>query len=116
MPESEDIYSARITRIDGDSASSVRDNRHQLPVGRHTLTVSEAIDANRLSTAQLTQMRKMKKFAHADAYKQLVVEVKPGVSHRIGARLHRDRLDTLSIKNNAYWEPVVWEEVAQSCP
>ena len=34
----------------------------------------------------------------------------------IGARLLRDRLDTQSLRENAYWEPVVWEEVPEICP
>ena len=55
---------------------------------------------------------------HASAgevYKVLVVDVKPDHSYRIGARLLRDRLDAASIRDNAYWEPVVWSSVAERC-
>ena len=38
------------------------------------------------------------------------------MSYAIGARLLRDRLDAQSIRDNAYWEPVVWEERAEPCP
>ena len=91
-------------------------NRHRLPVGRHVLVVREFIDRRRLNSAQLLQIDKMKRFAMAKAYKPLVVDVKPNTSYRIGARLLRDRLDTQSLRENAYWEPVVWEEVPETCP
>lgn len=48
--------------------------------------------------------------------KALVLDVQPGTSYRIGARLIRAKLDTQSIRDNAYWEPVVWDEVAEPCP
>lgn len=116
VPESASIFSANITQIDGKSTSFMRSNRQQVPVGSRTLTVSELIDQNRFTQAQLVQLRKMKKYAYARAYKPLVVEVKPNTNYRIGARLLTDKLDTESIKANAYWEPVIWEEVAENCP
>ena len=116
VPESASIFSANITQIDGKSTSFMRSNRQQVPAGSRTLTVSELIDQNRFTQAQLVQLRKMKKYAHARVYKPLVVEVKPNTNYRIGARLLTDKLDTESIKANAYWEPVIWEEVAEKCP
>ncbi len=116
VPESDNVFSANITQIDGRSTSFMKSNRQQVSAGSHTLTISEAIDQKRLTQAQLTQIRKMKKFAYARAYKPLVVDVKSGMSYHIGARLHPDKLDTQSIQDNAYWEPVVWQEVAQACP
>ena len=69
-----------------------------------------------MTNAQLAQVRKMKKFAHTKAYKTLVVDVKPDVTYRIGSRLHTDKLDSQSIKSNAYWDPIVWQEVSERCP
>jgi hypothetical protein len=79
------------------------------------LVVREFIDPNYLNSAQLNQIAKMKKFAFARAYKSFVIDVKPNMSYRIGARLIKDKLDTKSIRDNAYWEPVVWETVPEAC-
>ena len=116
VPHSEGIFDAEITQIDGISTPIVPSNQFRLAAGPHVLTVAEHIDQNRLNSSQLQQIAKMKKFAYARAYKKLVVEVKPGISYRIGARLLRDKLDTRSIQRNEYWEPLVWQEVPQRCP
>jgi len=116
VPKTRNIFRADITTIDGRSTPLQSVNRHRLAAGRHVLVVQELIDTNRLNPAQLVQINKMKRFALAKAYKPLVVDIKPNTSYRIGARLLRDKLDTQSLRDNAYWEPVVWEEVAEPCP
>lgn len=116
VPRSQGVFQAEITQIDGRSTPLQRTLRHRLHAGKHVLVVREFIDPARLNSAQLLQIAKMKKFAMARAYKSLVVDVEPGVSYRIGARLFKDRLDTQSIRDNAYWEPVVWAEVPEACP
>jgi len=116
IPKSRDIFPAEITTIDGRSTPLQPVNRHRLAAGTHVLVVREFIDTQRLNSAQLLQINKMKRFAMARAYKPLVVDIKPNTSYRIGARLLRDKLDTQSLRDNAYWEPVVWEEVSERCP
>lgn len=116
VPRSDDIFNADITQIDGRSTPLQTPNRHRVDTGKRVLVVRELIDSTRLNSAQLLQIAKMKKFAFARAYKSIVVDVQPNTSYRIGARLLRDKLDTQSIRDNAYWEPVVWEEVAETCP
>jgi hypothetical protein len=115
LPRSRGIYRAEITRIDGRSTPLQPLNRHRVDAGRHVLTVRELIDRSWLSRAQIVQIARMQRLRHADAYKTLVLDAKPGVSYRIGARLLRDRLDAQSIGENAYWEPVVWAEVPERC-
>lgn len=116
VPRTQQIFRAEITQIDGRSTPLPRTFRHQVGAGKHVLVVREFIDPNRLNSAQLQQIQKMKRFAFARAYKSIVVDVEPGMSYRVGARLLKDRLDTQSIRDNAYWEPVVWEQVAEACP
>lgn len=116
-PRSKGIFQAEITQIDGNSTPLLQPaNRHRVETGKHVLVVREFIDPTHLSSAQLQQIAKMKKFAMARAYKSLVVDVEPGISYRIGARLLKDKLDTQSIRDNAYWEPVVWEKIPEACP
>ena len=50
------------------------------------------------------------------AYKKVELDVQPGVSYAIWAKLLRDRLDADSIRDNAYWEPVVWDMRPERCP
>ncbi len=116
-PRSKGIFQAEITQIDGNSTPLQQPtNRHRVKAGKHVLVVREFIDPARLSSAQLQQISKMKKFALARAYKSLVIDVEPGMSYRVGARLLKDKLDTQSIRDNAYWEPLVWEKVPEACP
>ncbi|MEO8365523.1 MAG: PDZ domain-containing protein [Pseudoxanthomonas sp.] len=116
VPRTQHIFRADITQIDGRSTPIQPTFRHRASAGKHVLVVREFIDSNYLNSAQLNQIAKMKRFAFARAYKSFVLDVKPGMSYRIGARLIKDKLDTQSIRDNAYWEPVVWEEVVEACP
>lgn len=116
VPRRQGIFHADITQIDGRSTPIQPTYRHRVAAGKHVLVVREFIDPKRLNSAQLLQIAKMKRFAFARAYKSLVVDVEPGMSYRIGARLIKDKLDTQSIRDNAYWEPVVWEKVPEACP
>ena len=115
VPRTQHIFHADITQIDGRSTPIEPSYRHRVSTGTHVLVVREFIDSNYLSSAQLNQIAKMKKFAFARAYKSFVIDVKPNMSYRIGARLIKDKLDTQSIRDNAYWEPVVWEVVPEAC-
>ncbi|WP_146909045.1 hypothetical protein [Arenimonas daejeonensis] len=112
-PESEGIYPAFITQIDGKSTGVGR--RERVSAGTHTLTISEQIPPQDLSKTEIVEIKQMKRREDARAYKKLEVNVEPGTTLRIGVRLLRDRLDIDSIKANEYWEPVVWETVPTSC-
>lgn len=112
---SEDIHQAEITQINGRSTPLWTVNRHQLDAGRHVLVVAERIKPHRLSNVQNHQISLMKRREQARAYKALVVDIEPDTVYSIGARLHRDRLDNASIRDNAYWEPVIWQERAARC-
>ncbi|MGH8060442.1 MAG: PDZ domain-containing protein [Pseudoxanthomonas sp.] len=115
VPRSEDIFNVEITQIEGRSTPLIPANRHRVESGKRVLVVRELIAYTHLNSAQLAQIKKMKKFAFARAYKSFVLDVKPNMSYRIGARLIKDKLDTQSIRDNAYWEPVVWEVVPEAC-
>ena len=113
VPESQGIYQAFITQIDGKS--TVSGNRQRVTAGTHTLTISEQIPAQYLGASEIVEIMRMKKREDAKAYKKFEITVEPNTTARIGIRLLRDKLDTPSIEANAYWEPVVWETVPTSC-
>lgn len=114
-PASHSVYRAEITRIDGRSTPLTPVNRHRLAPGRHVLTVRELVDRTWLGRSPILLIHRMQRREGADAYKPLVIDVRPGITYRIGARLLRDRLDPDSIRANAYWEPVVWAEIPGDC-
>lgn len=116
-PRSDDIYHAAITTIDGRSTPVAhRPNRYRLAPGRHVLTVAEAIvDRHRFSNAQRMRLSLARTRGTSEDYKTLVLDVEPGFSYRIGARLLPDKLDAASIRAHGYWEPVVYEKVAVAC-
>lgn len=114
-PRSHSVYRAEITRIDGRSTPLTPVNRHRLSPGRHVLTVRELVDRAWIGRSQDMLIQRMQRRERANAYKPLVLDVRPGTTYRIGARLLRDRLDPDSIRANAYWEPVVWAEEAAAC-
>lgn len=115
-PNSEQVFEAVITRIDGRSTPLIhRPNRYRLDSGRHVLSVHESIKRSRLNPTQRRYIHLMQMRELDGAYKPLVIDVKPGTAYRIGARLIKDRLDRDSIYANEYWEPVVYEERKTSC-
>lgn len=115
QPRSHSIYAADITLIDGRSTPLAAVNRHRVAPGRHVLTVRELIDRTWLDRTQARTIERMQRRENARAYKALVVDVRPGVTYKVGARLLRDRLDAASIRDNAYWEPVVWAVEPGDC-
>ena len=115
QPRSHAIYAADITRVDGRSTPLGHVNRHRVAPGRHVLTVRELVDRTWLNSAQVRTIELMQRRERARSYKSLVVDVQPGTTYKIGARLLRDRLDSESIRANAYWEPVVWAVDPDGC-
>ena len=113
VPTSLSIFPAAITQIDG-RAPRLERYQYRLDAGKHIVVVGEKIDRARLNSAQAAQIRKMQGTS-AEFLKALILDVQPGTSYRIGVRLIRDKLNTQGIRDNAYWEPVVWDEVAESC-
>lgn len=112
---SEFIFHGRITMIDGVSTALFPTNRHRLSVGRHVLVVSENIDEIRFSDTQKRHRSLMQRYKRKGAYKALVVDIETDTRYSIGARLLRDRMDNESIRNNEYWEPVVWGSRPEPC-
>lgn len=108
QPRSHAIYAADITRIDGRSTPLSPVNRHRVEPGLHVVIVRELVNRAWLNRAQIRTIELMQRRERARAYKPLVVDVAPGATYKIGARLLRDKLDPDSIRDNAYWEPVVW--------
>lgn len=109
------IFDAEITQINGESTPLEPNNRYRVPAGRQVLVVRESIDRHRLDPVQRERISRMQGREGGRAYKTLVIDVEPGLRYTIGAELLPDRLDTQSIRANAWWQPVAWESRPEAC-
>src|SRR5690606_9470804 len=83
--------------------------------GRNVLVVQEFIDRHRIPTADVRRIQRMQARESARAYKVLVVDVEPGTRYSIGAELIEEGLTPEAIRENAFWQPVVWESRPEAC-
>ena len=51
----------------------------------------------------------------ARRYKVLILDVEPNTRYEIGARLLSGPPSLEAIRDNSYWEPVVWRQTAEAC-
>ncbi|WP_237055091.1 PDZ domain-containing protein [Marilutibacter chinensis] len=111
---SDRLYPVEIIDIDG-GGRPIDANRHRLPAGLHVVIVSERIEDIRFDPVQRTQRSRMLSRLGARAGKALVIEVRPDTRYRLGARFLDRDLGSRTISENAYWEPLVWQEVEDPC-
>lgn len=108
-PRSQHLYRAVLIGIDGELPGPSSAESFRLEPGPHRLTIGEAIDHKQFDAIALRQRDGRQR----DRYKELGIMVQPGVTYRIAARLVPDKRN--SIRDGAYWEPVVWKESAEPC-
>jgi hypothetical protein len=108
-PRSQHLYRAVLIAIDGELPGPTSAESFRLEPGPHRLTLGEAIDHKQFDTIALRQRDGRQR----DRYKELGIMVQPGVTYRVAARLVPEKRN--SIRDGAYWEPVVWKESAEPC-
>ncbi len=108
-PRGRHLYPAILIAVDGNLPGPTEATSFRMEPGRHVLTVAENIDAAQFSS--LPQFERGR--AGRERYKTLEVDVQPGITYRLAAQFNIDQ--RASIKDNAYWTPVVWSEIAESC-
>lgn len=108
-PRKQKIYPATLIEIDGRSAIPLDSRVFRVTPGTHVLTVGERIDPREFNSTDQRQRTRLTR----DWYKTLTVEVEPGMTYRLGARLVMDQRH--EIRSGAYWEPVIYAEKAESC-
>lgn len=108
-PRARQIYPAVVIAIDGRAPAPTSGPAYRVPAGRHLLTVAERIDP-----AQFGELQRFQRDRRSDGgYKELELDVRPGVTYRLGARFILDRRS--HIRDNSYWEPVVYAEADEPC-
>ncbi len=108
FPRSERIYPVIVIDVDGRGMGF--GPSYRLSHGRHVVTVAELIDTREFSGIDL---RRKNHGLPRDHYKQIEIDVQPGVTYRLAARFHRERRH--EIFDKTYWDPIVWSEVAEPC-
>ena len=108
-PRGKQIYRAVLIAVDGALPGPPSSDVYRLDPGRRRLTVAEAIDPEQFNSVQRTQRDRQGR----ERYKDLILDVQPGITYRLGAQHILDKRN--SIRDNAYWEPVIWAEAAETC-
>lgn len=109
-PRSRRLFRAILIAVDGESPGPIESQTFRLAPGPHRLTVAEAIDPREFGPIALRQRDGRQR----ERYKELELVVEAGVTYRVAAQFHFEERN--SIRDGAYWEPVVWRETPEACP
>ncbi len=112
-PLSESIYPIFLHSIDGRLGGPLLnslDGVYRLRAGRHLIKLSEEIPDDRFWGAASNHRRQQQR---NQRFKTLEIDVQINTTYRIGARFNKDKAD--SVKDQAYWEPVIWKEFEENC-
>ena len=109
-----DIFPVLILGIDGNRMLPARSSFHRVEAGRRVVIVRELIDDQRFTRFGLEERRRQRERQGPRLDKVLIIDVQPGTTYAIGARTSRS-ISTSSIRDNSFWEPVVWRTTAQPC-
>lgn len=108
-PRQQQLHAAKIISIDGNTPGPDGAKSYRVSAGTHAVKVAEDIESRYLSFSD----RARASGPSTRRYKTLSVDVAPGTTTLIAARL------VLEQRNNptdgAYWEPVAWKQVEEAC-
>jgi hypothetical protein len=105
-PRSQHLYPAVIISLDGHTPGTAGQETYRVAAGPHKLIVAEAIDSRDLSISATALSRR-------SAYKELSVDIAPGTTAMIAARLNPGPIS--NSPGSAYWDPVVWKQIDEAC-
>lgn len=109
------IFPVTILSVDGKNMLDAPDGYHRLDAGRHVLVVREHIDEIRFNAFGLKERARQRQRHGPRLDKVLIVDVQPGTTHAIGAEQASRPIDVDRIRDNSYWQPVVWRSYAEPC-
>lgn len=109
-PLRESLFPVLLHTIDGRLGGALINNVYRVSAGRHVLKVSELIPNDRFWGGDNNHRRQL---LRNERFKYLELDVQPNMTYRLGLRYFKDK--TTRIRDQDYWEPVVWKEVSESC-
>lgn len=108
-PRQQHLHGAKIISIDGRTPGPSGSKAYRVDAGTHEVKVAEDIDSRYLAFSD----RARASGPASRRYKTLSVDVAPGTTVLIAARLIESERDNPT--DGAYWEPVAWKQVDEAC-
>ncbi|MBU6200295.1 MAG: hypothetical protein KGI64_01500 [Xanthomonadaceae bacterium] len=108
-PRSEHLYRAKILLLDGVTPGPSGTPSFRVSAGTHKLLVAEDIPTDEMGVGDFATLR-----AGRNTSKELTVTIKPDTTALLAAKLHPDK--AADFAHGAYWDPVIWREIHESCP
>jgi hypothetical protein len=108
-PRQQQLFGAAILQVDGTSPGPRGANKYRVSAGTHELLVREQIP-----TRRLTGVPELAALNFRGKPKTLSVTVAPNTTLLIAAHFNEARAGEFA--TGGYWDPVVWKEVAETCP
>jgi PDZ domain-containing protein len=106
-PRGEHMYGVRIILLDGKTPGPFGTASFRVKAGEHQLLIAENIPTDALGVGEIATLRRQTK-------KPLTVNVQPGTTVMLAAQLHLSKVTELT--TGAYWDPVAWKEIPETCP
>jgi hypothetical protein len=107
-PRQQQLHAATLIAIDGVTPGPFGAKAYPVKPGRHVVKVGERIESRYISFPQAQRNAPL-----YGGYKSVTVEVEPNMTYLIAAHLNEDQRNNPI--NGAYWDPVMWKQVAESC-
>lgn len=108
-PRQQQLFGATVELVDGTTPGPSGARSYRVAAGTHELLVREQIPTRRLvGVSELAALNFRGK------PKPLTVTVKPNTTLMIAAHYNEGRANEFN--SGGYWDPVVWKEVAETCP
>jgi len=107
-PSGQGLHEATIIAIDNKAPGPHGSKAYMISAGAHVLKISEHIPSRYFSFNDRQRNAQV-----GGGYKMISVDVAPDTTYFVAARLNEDQRDNPA--HGAYWDPVVWKEVAESC-
>ncbi len=107
-PSGQRLHAATIISIDNKAPGPSGSKAYMIGVGTHVLKIGEHIPSRYFSFNDRQRNAQV-----GGGYKTLNVDVAPDTTYFVAARLNEDQRDNPA--HGAYWDPVVWKQVPESC-
>ena len=107
-PRQQQLHAATLIAIDGVTPGPFGARAYSVKPGPHTVKVGERIESRYISFPQAQRNAPL-----FGGYKTIDVVVEPNKTYFIAARLNDAERNNPT--NGAYWDPVMWKEVAEVC-
>lgn len=109
-PVSQELFPIVLHEVDGGMPGPLSNQVFRLSPGRHVLKVSEDIDGTRFTGLQNDHRVRLQR---SEMFKYMTLDVEPNTTYRLGVKFFKDKREP--IREQRYWEPVVWKQFEENC-